>query len=455
MEKRSFPGKWIFLTLLSIYLLTMGNGYYSTDGEVMFRLTLTLVEKGNLGFQCEARLPNAPPGKGGLCYSKYGLGQSLALVPFYVLGKGLHLILHDGDPILMGKWFADKANAVFTASTGLLVGLWALNLFGKVDTAVALALVYGLATMAWPYAKFNFNQPLAALCITGGFYFLWRYIQRPSLTLVLWSGLAFGWALLTRLSDLITIPWATLFFWKKLKSRELYLPHFLTWILPILLALSLSLGYNLYAFGKVTGGYEGEKWSTPLFVGLYGLLMSSGKGLFLFVPLVFLLPWALAKFLKMGRSLETALCAGLLVSYVLFHAPFWTWHGGWSWGPRFLVPTMPFLVLPLGTLWNDRSIRHVVVLASSLSAVVQFLGVGVNFAEYMLMVNDETKILFIPEYSPILGHFSILFNGKGPIDLAPVNLAAFGLSEGFSKGLLAVYLFILSLSLKKLGQSLG
>ena len=28
----------------------------------------------------------------------------------------------------------------------------------------------------------------------------------------------------------------------------------------------------------------------------------------------------------------------------------WIWWGGWGWGPRFLVPLLPFLILPLGVL---------------------------------------------------------------------------------------------------------
>ncbi len=218
--------------------------------------------------------------------------------------------------------------------------------------------------------------------------------------------------------------------------------HFLARITPILAFLLLAISYNLYAFGRITGGYASEKWDTPFFVGLYGLLMSSGKGLLLFAPIAYLFPWALARFFNLGKRLEAVICSGLLISFIAFHAPFWTWHGGWSWGPRFLVPIMPFLTLPFGGI--------IVILASFASFVVQFLGVGVNFAEYMLLVNDETKILFIPEYSPISGHFSILFYDKGPIDLAPVNLRAFGVSEGFDKGLLTVYLAILTLSLWRL-----
>ena len=446
VKVKGFPAKWIFLFVLSVYLLTIGKGYYSTDGEVMLKLAWALAEHGKIGFPCEERLPNAPPGRNGLCYSKYGLGQSLSLLPFYLIGRNLCFLFSKGNPVIMGKWFADRANSLFTALTAVLVGLWAFKLFSNLEVAVALSLIYSLATMAWPYAKFNFNQPLITLCLTGGFYALWNYKRKLSMALL--SGVAFGWGFLTRISDIIVLPWALLL-WAYLRGQNL---HFWAWSTIILIAVALTVGYNLYAFGNPMGGYLGEKWSTPLFVGLYGLLMSSGKSLFLFVPIAFLFPQALTRFFKSGKRLEAVICGGLLATYLVFYASFWTWHGGWSWGPRFLVPTMPFLVLPLGALWADR--KFVILLVAAISLIIQFLGVTINFADYMLEVNDETKILFIPQYSPILGHFYGLLHLKWPIDLAPVDLSPFGLGKGYSISLLMIYLLLLVWSSERILKAL-
>jgi hypothetical protein len=32
---------------------------------------------------------------------------------------------------------------------------------------------------------------------------------------------------------------------------------------------------------------------------------------------------------------------------LVFYGAWWAWHGGWCWGPRFLVPLMPLSCLPL------------------------------------------------------------------------------------------------------------
>jgi len=58
--------------------------------------------------------------------------------------------------------------------------------------------------------------------------------------------------------------------------------------LPVLLFLALALGYNFMRFGSLfQTGYGGMAvFSTPLLVGLYGLLFSAGKSLFLYAPIV-------------------------------------------------------------------------------------------------------------------------------------------------------------------------
>lgn len=74
-----------------------------------------------------------------------------------------------------------------------------------------------------------------------------------------------------------------------------------------------------------------------------------------------------------------------------------------------------------------------------------------NFSDFMLQVNDETKILFIPEYSPLKGHFLMLTHQLELIDIAPVDLEAFGINNKWCEiGLSALYFLLLGWSSLKI-----
>ena len=422
---------WGAVFLLSVYFLSIGRGYYSTDGDVMFRLTWALSEHHSFGFPCDPSLPNAPQGPKGKCYSRYGLGQSLAWVPFYEVGKVTSWAFRRGDSVLMGAWFVRRANAIFTALAAFVTGLWAAEMFNSARKGVAAMFLFGLSTLAYPYSKFNFNQPLTSLCLLVSLYLLWSYGRTRGKGMLVWSGIAFGYGVFTRLTVVIALPLALLFLFVSdggadfaERSKKAIL-----WSVFPALFLGLSFAYNLVVFGGWKGGYAGEGWTTPILLGMYGLLMSSGKGVFLFVPVFALFPWGVYRLHSKGFKKESLVFLGLFVVYLLFYSPFWTWHGGWSWGPRFLVPLMPYISISAISLLDLPLGKLSVALAFLTGAAVQMLGVLVDFGKYMLLINDETKILFIPQYSPLVGHFVGAIKGTLPLDIAPADMKAFGISS--------------------------
>jgi hypothetical protein len=82
-----------------------------------------------------------------------------------------------------------------------------------------------------------------------------------------------------------------------------------------------------------------------IWVGLAGQLISPGKSLFVYSPILLM---AFAGARESARR-APGLSWGLLVAsvlYLLIHARIRNWSGDWGWGPRHLVPLVPLLMLP-------------------------------------------------------------------------------------------------------------
>jgi hypothetical protein len=113
---------------------------------------------------------------------------------------------------------------------------------------------------------------------------------------------------------------------------------------------ALLVGYNRVRFGyPLQTGYHfeaGEGFNGPLLQGLWGLLLSPYRGLFWYTPLAAaaLLSWP--RFITRHKE-EGWLLAAVSGAWVLLFSCWWMWWAGFAWGPRFLVPLMPFLVIVL------------------------------------------------------------------------------------------------------------
>jgi hypothetical protein len=165
-------------------------------------------------------------------------------------------------------------------------------------------------------------------------------------------------------------------------------------------------------------------YTTPIRVGLYGLLVSSGKGIAWFAPAIWL---ALPGWFAMHRAgpaqarAATAAVAAFVLA-VLLYSKFEHWAGDGSFGPRYLVPLLPLVFLLVAFALNQASFawRAVALLLAVAGFAVQVGGVGIYFGAQMREAGDYpyTRALndpqfmheshFVPSHSPILGHWRML-----------------------------------------------
>jgi hypothetical protein len=104
-----------------------------------------------------------------------------------------------------------------------------------------------------------------------------------------------------------------------------------------------SLGYtNLPAGGFAEGmsqGILGVTWPRPEV--LVDLLIGP-RGLLRLAPWFALAPLGLLAARERGLRAEVVVCGAIVVTFLLFNAGYYLPFGGWTPGPRFLAPALPF-----------------------------------------------------------------------------------------------------------------
>ena len=340
-------GVGVFLALLLVVPGTINV----LDGQSMVQVTRSIVERGDVTVSAPVY---GVPGLHGHLYSKYGPGQSLAAVPLYLLGRALQPLVPAYYRPELPVLAASLLPALATALAAALLLLAAVELGASVGGALALALVYAAATPAAVYATQWFSEPLVACALLAAVYMVLRDRAAPALWRPLLAGAALALAVATRLDALLFAPPLLLY---ALVPPERRAARLAALALPLAVALA-GLGlYNAARFGSPTQtGYSGgnvydvrdtHPWHglASLAEGLYGLLLSPGKGVVEYAPAVLLAPFG-AAVLWARRRAEAALLLALVLIDLIAHANVLIrWVGGWSWGPRFLLPVLPLLLL--------------------------------------------------------------------------------------------------------------
>jgi hypothetical protein len=361
MRQARLYGILILVALLTtVYVLSNSGRFHIVDEVSMYAVTESLALRGEVDTNAIAwtQWVNSPGevlgafGPDGQVFSKKGPALSFLAVPWY-------LLLHAASflNIRVGQLQATLLfNAIVTAWTAVLLWLAAVRLGYRDRTAMLLGLLFGIATIAWPYAKQYFGEPLSALSLLACFYGLlaWRQTGRARWLAVAGIGAAAAIATVNAHAVLVAVLLA---WWvvdwvvrgRPFGSRN-GLRGLAAFAVPVAVLAVLLVAYNLVRFGSpFDTGYHfdsGEGFTTPIWQGLWGLLFSPYRSTFLHTPLFIASMIAFVPFWRRHRS-EAAAIAAISVTLILMYSAWWMWWGGYAWGPRFLVPLTPFWVLLL------------------------------------------------------------------------------------------------------------
>jgi hypothetical protein len=277
----------------------------------------------------------------------------------------------DQDP---DHWWVLTRNAWITAigSVGLLSALGVALFFrearrltaGEASPALLATCVFAFGTPYFPYATMLFDANIAAVALLVA----WAAGSRPS-RLAWWvCGAATGAAVAATYSAALAVPLLAL-----RTTRRGGLPSAVAFATGLALPLALSGWHHSASLG--TPFATPYQYQDPLFLDaaawlgvldapslerLAGITISPFRGLFFCSPVLVLGMVGLGRMLRDPEArFDGWILSALIAVFVLFNVCFNGWHGGWSVGPRYLVPVLPLLALPIAIV--ARRMRRLVL----------------------------------------------------------------------------------------------
>ena len=436
------------LVVQALYFLTASGHLRGQDQEYFYRMACSIAREHT--FAIEPLVLNnkelaGARGRDGKFYAQYAPGFPLMLAPVVLLGDSINEHLprlkanyqwpHRDDQDIAPRILISYFNIPVTAIAAGLLTLLVTRLGYSIGAAVFTGFSFAMSTFAWGQARIVFVEPLQGLLLLSGALLLLRATHARSVA----GGGMLALAILVKITSILALP---AFLLLPNERDELLCRRRSTLfglIIPVVVALGAYGWYNWNRFGSLTatgysaayGGTPQSSWSpigNPL-IGLYGLLLSPGRGVLWYAPLIAVAAVSTRHFYSKRPLIGRAFFA-LAAAWLAAHSAVNGWEGGWGWGPRYLLPVLPFLLVPLAAAWRSSKGKLACLGLFVVGVVVQLPGALIDFItsgresvrvfleicqdcrEYTLNVWRDFNV----SGSEIVRHSSLLLRGE--VDLA-------------------------------------
>lgn len=417
----------IFVFFLAVFVF-FSTGHYGGDGLENYLVAKSIVEDGDVtiydtefGVKEMRYEKRGEIGRNGKLYSTYGMGIPILLVPLYFFGFCTSFFLRSMHPNYLTQFFVSFSNPLICSIIAIALILLLSELKYSFKVCLITAVVFSFCTMNSVYARSGFSEPAVALCFLLAAFFILRYFNTRLLRYLYISGLCFGYAILIKKSYLIYIICFILTFFiygYKERSIRKTLTALSAFAIPLSIYMLIILGFNYIRYGGIfiteygTLSDMAAKGATSqkFFKGFIYFFFSSGKGYFFFnIPLILSL-FGILTFCKKHRLFSFLISSIILLNFS-FHVYLFDRGTLFSWGPRYLFPTIPFMSIFMADfIYESRRLfrRLTIFLLSAIGFFIQLPCLFINNSRWLFFLKEkvgvsEYMINYVPDLSPIKG----------------------------------------------------
>jgi hypothetical protein len=369
-------------------------------------------------------------------YTVRSLLLSAAAVPFYYAA-----IVFSASPVVTVGLFV---NSLFISLTAVIIFCICIEVQRSSKISFALSLIYCVCSFVWPYNATFWVQPLQGLLLVSSVYFilltshrnhsfLCNYVlerKRRSFLFAGLAGLSLGLSVFAHPTSLILIPAFLVYsFFSVMRHQKADFILLLIILSTVLFFAGLTNYVRYHSFTEFGYGYFSTLAAHNGWKGLIGLLVSPGAGLIFYFPLTILLPLG-AKYMYKDNKPLLYLCLYILVATWIYIGTLSfgfepaSWSGGVAWGPRYLLPVLPFMLIILGNIFQNMKkrifLKSIVFGLCLVGFYVNLSGVLIWF-QYGLMYgwaferlaaspNYMDTMTWSPFYSPVVLHAKALMS---------------------------------------------
>ncbi|MFA6357383.1 MAG: hypothetical protein WCY09_01760 [Candidatus Omnitrophota bacterium] len=391
MDRKIKIGLLIFALFSLVYFLSVRGNIEISDTGFSVQTAKSIVTKHSLSIQeCRGGYSYKSE-KDAKCYSKFGLGLALIFTPYVLLGKIVATL--SSLPEAQTINFLISFYNIFFGAGACVVMFYIIKFFGGSDRiSLNMALLLGLGTFCWRYSIWDFSEAAQMFFLALSIY----CVLRNSIKSLSWGAFSLCCLLLLKAIYIIYIPIFIIYILtKNRQDAKDTLTRAGMFLLIILAGFSLILLLNYIRFGEFFEFGYGLEAREFYFLGIQEhvkkLLYWLDKGVFIYNPLFILGILGYCKLFKLFQK-EAIFFLSIITFHLLLTSMWYSWHGDWSWGPRYLVPTAPLWLVPCFLFFNKKGIvKIVLILFIFVSLSIQIVSILQGNLEYLTICNTHNQ----------------------------------------------------------------